>query len=100
MTMLAEREPKTQCSLARELETRGIAVIPDLVDSEQLASMQRAFDSRLHHLRWSDVDGYEKTERYRHMVQDVLALSQAGCRCRRSATSTAGTAMPGTTRPA
>jgi ectoine hydroxylase-related dioxygenase (phytanoyl-CoA dioxygenase family) len=76
MTMLAEREPRATTSLVRELEARGIAVIPDLVDANQLATMQRAFDSRLHHLRWSDVDGYEKTERYRHMVQDVLALSQ------------------------
>src|SRR5205823_6483741 len=56
--------------------TRGIVVVPDLLDREQLASMQHAFDARLRQPRWNDVDGYEKTERYRHMVQDVLLLSQ------------------------
>jgi hypothetical protein len=39
--------------------------------------MQVSFASRLKHLRWNDVDGYEMNERYRHMVQDVLALDQA-----------------------
>jgi hypothetical protein len=38
--------------------------------------MQASFNARLKHMRWSDVDGYEKTERYRHMVQDVLTLDQ------------------------
>jgi hypothetical protein len=27
-------------------------------------------------MRWNDFDGYEKTESYRHMVQDVLQLEQ------------------------
>src|SRR5205807_1681447 len=31
---------------------------------------------RLRRLRWNDFDGYEKTELYRHMVQDVLTLDQ------------------------
>src|SRR5262249_31411603 len=43
---------------------------------EQLAGMQRAFAARLKRQRWNDVDGYEKTEPYRHMVQDVLTLHQ------------------------
>ena len=38
--------------------------------------MQEAFEARLVRMRWNDVDGFEKTERYRHMVQDVLTLDQ------------------------
>src|SRR5215472_1746720 len=62
--------------LAKELEHHGIALVPDLLTREQLAGMQRAFAARLRRLRWNDFDGYEKTEPYRHMVQDVLTLDQ------------------------
>jgi hypothetical protein len=62
--------------LAEELEVDGIAVVHDLLSPEQLRGMQEAFALRLKSQRWNDVDGYEKTERYRHMVQDVLALNQ------------------------
>jgi hypothetical protein len=58
------------------LETDGIVMLPELVNKTQLKDMQTAFASRLRHLRWNDVDGYEMNERYRHMVQDVLALDQ------------------------
>jgi hypothetical protein len=63
-------------ALAQRLEQDGIALIPDFLGREQLQNMQRAFASRLKALRWNDVDGYEMTERYRHMVQDVLTLDQ------------------------
>ena len=63
-------------ALAQRLEQDGIALIPDFLGREQLQNMQRAFVSRLKTLRWNDVDGYEMTERYRHMVQDVLTLDQ------------------------
>ena len=62
--------------LARELETHGIAVVPDLLGTERLGAMQAAFARRLESQRWNDFDGYEKTEPFRHMVQDVLALHQ------------------------
>ena len=38
--------------------------------------MQAAFGARLGRLRWNDNDGYERTERHRFMVQDVLTLGQ------------------------
>jgi hypothetical protein len=63
-------------ALAKELEMHGIALVPDLLTPQQLAGMQAAFARRLRRMRWNDVDGYEKTERYRHMVQDVLTLHQ------------------------
>src|SRR5712692_6753262 len=67
----------TQVSpLVQHLEQDGITMVPNLLTPDQLRSMQAAFTSRLKYLRWNDVDGYEKTERYRHMIQDVLTLDQ------------------------
>jgi Phytanoyl-CoA dioxygenase (PhyH) len=63
-------------SLAQELETHGIAVVPDLLGADRLGAMQAAFARRLACQRWNDFDGYEKTEPFRHMVQDVLTLHQ------------------------
>jgi hypothetical protein len=62
--------------ITRLLEQDGITLVPDLIAPAQLKSMQEAFCARLQRLRWNDVDGYEKTERYRHMVQDVLTIDQ------------------------
>ncbi len=62
--------------LVAQLERDGIVLLADLVTGAQLAGMQTAFARRLRRLRWNDFDGYEKTERYRHMVQDVLTLDQ------------------------
>ena len=42
----------------------------------QLVNMQRAFATRLRRMRWNNIEGYQKTERYRHMVEDVLQLDQ------------------------
>lgn len=63
-------------SLTRQLEDDGIAVIPGLLSAGTLGAMQSAFEARLARLRWNDFDGYEMTEPYRHMVQDVLAVEQ------------------------
>ena len=62
--------------LARQLEVDGIVVMPRLISSTTLCAMQKAFDARLQHLRWNNFDGYQKTEPYRHMVEDVLVLEQ------------------------
>ena len=58
------------------LEQDGIAIIPALVAGSQLVGMQLAFESRLRRMRWNNFDGFEKTEPFRHMVQDVLTLDQ------------------------
>lgn len=63
-------------TLSAELETNGIVVLPNLLDSEQLRSMQRAFAARLRRMRWNNFEGYQQTELYRHMVEDVLLLDQ------------------------
>lgn len=63
-------------TLASELETNGIVVLPNLLSSGQLRAMQEAFEARLRRVRWNNFDGYQKTERFRHMVEDVLLLDQ------------------------
>jgi phytanoyl-CoA dioxygenase PhyH len=68
--------PSEVDALSWELETNGIVVLPRLLNSEQLRDMQKAFESRLRRMRWNNFDGYHKTERYRHMVEDVLQLDQ------------------------
>lgn len=69
-------EPTLVASLAQALETDGCVRLPRLLADDVLAEMQRVFASRLQHQRWNNCDGYERTERYRLMVQDVLTLSQ------------------------
>ena len=63
-------------SLTAELEQNGIVVLPDLLDKQQLQDMQKAFQTRLRRVRWNNLEGYQKSERYRHMVEDVLQLDQ------------------------
>jgi hypothetical protein len=62
--------------LLATLEQDGIVRLPALVDAERLRGMQAAFEARLRRMRWNNTDGYSKTERYRHMVEDVLTLDQ------------------------
>ena len=63
-------------ALTSELETNGLVVLPRLLSDEQLRDMQDAFAARLRRLRWNNFDGYQRTEIYRHMVDDVLLLAQ------------------------
>jgi hypothetical protein len=68
------RESASQ--LLAELRTEGIIALPNLLPSERLQAMQRAFEVKLRRLRWNNFDGYQQTEPYRHMVEDVLLLEQ------------------------
>jgi len=63
-------------ALFSELETNGVVVLPSIISDEQLREMGHAFAAKLQHLRWNNVDGYQRTEVYRHMVEDVLLLAQ------------------------
>jgi hypothetical protein len=63
-------------SLLEQFERDGLVRLPRLVSDDTLRGMQQAFAGRLRHLRWNNVDGYERTERYRFMVQDMLTLAQ------------------------
>ena len=62
--------------LASKLDADGVVLLPQLLPPITLCAMQAAFDSRLQTLRWNNFDGYQKTEPYRHMVEDVLTLEQ------------------------
>ena len=62
--------------VATQLETDGIALLPALLTADQLKGMKQAFAAKLRRLRWNNFDGYQKTEPYRHMVEDVLLLDQ------------------------
>jgi Phytanoyl-CoA dioxygenase (PhyH) len=60
-----------------ELQTNGIVILPNLVSEQQLRGMQKAFEVKLRRMRWNNFDGYQRTEVYRHMVEDVLLLDQS-----------------------
>jgi hypothetical protein len=62
--------------LLTAFEEDGVVSVPNLFGAGQLAAMQQAFNTRLTRLRWNNLDGYEKTEPNRHMVEDVLTLEQ------------------------
>ena len=62
--------------LVTELDTNGIVSLPPLLRPDQLRGMQAAFEARLRRMRWNHFDGYQKTELYRHMIEDVLLLDQ------------------------
>ena len=63
-------------ALVEVLERDGVATLPPLVSAETLRDMQEAFASRLRYFRWNNVEGYERTECNRLMVQDALTLAQ------------------------
>src|SRR6476620_6210516 len=58
------------------LHEDGIAVLPGVVSPNTLRAMQEAFATRLQRTRWNNFEGYQKTEPYRHLVEDVLTLDQ------------------------
>lgn len=58
------------------LNEDGIAVLPGLVTLDAFRAMQDAFATRLQRTRWNNFEGYQKTEPYRHLVEDVLTLDQ------------------------
>lgn len=63
-------------ALASELETSGVVVLPSLLTAQQLRGMQSTFAATLKRLRWNQFDGFQQTEPYRLMVEDVLLLDQ------------------------
>ena len=63
-------------ALFAEFETNGIVVLPSLLPVEQLRNMQAAFAVRLRRMRWNNFEGYQQTEIYRHLIEDVLLLDQ------------------------
>ena len=69
-------EQSTAERLLAELEAEGIVVLPSLLSEQQLHGMQQVFEAKLRRMRWNNFDGYQRTELYRHMIEDVLLLDQ------------------------
>lgn len=63
-------------SIVKALETDGAVRMPKLVSDDVLREMQHEFAARLQNMRWNNCDGYERGERMRLTIQDVLTLSQ------------------------
>lgn len=63
-------------ALSTQLERDGLVRLPQILTPAQLQGMQQAFHIRLQRMTWNDVSGFERTEMYRHMIQDVLTLDQ------------------------
>lgn len=72
---LAGTDPQVD-ELYSRLDQDGIVVLPELAGPATLRAMREAFGAQLQRLRWNNFDGYQKTEPYRHMVEDVLVLDQ------------------------
>jgi hypothetical protein len=68
-------------SLAADLARDGIVVLPNFVSGAKLESIQKTFATMLKRMRWNDFAGYEKTEPFRHMIQDILTLDQGFVDC-------------------
>jgi len=68
--------PTGMAAFVQELETNGIVRLPRLVSNDILKDMQDAFASRLRAMAWNNVDGYERGERMRLTVNNVLTLAQ------------------------
>ena len=56
------------------LERDGITPIDGLLAPEALAAMQDAYRRVLGHLSWSTTRGFQQTDPYRRMVEDILTL--------------------------
>ena len=69
-------EQTRPAEVLEQLAREGLAVLPGFVRGETLGAMQRAFESRLERMRWNNFEGYERTERYRLMVENILTLEQ------------------------
>ena len=59
------------------LERDGIIVIRGLWSDDQLRTAQTAFRARLGQMTWNNLSGYERSELFRLMVEDVLQLEQS-----------------------
>jgi hypothetical protein len=68
-------EPRVN-ELFSQLDRDGLVVLPELLSPAKLDAMQQAFAARLQRVRWNNFEGYQKTEPYRHMVENVLILDQ------------------------
>jgi hypothetical protein len=75
--MHAATTTQPQDAILTRLERDGIAPISGLLDPQALHAMQEAYRRVLGHLSWSTTRGFQQTDPYRRMVEDILTLDPA-----------------------
>lgn len=68
---------KDPAAIVAALETDGLVLCEDLVSPAALAAMQDAFARVLAQMNWNTARGYQRTDRHRLMVEDILILDPA-----------------------
>ena len=61
-------------TLVDTLERDGIVCLPQLLTETELASIQEAFNKELQYPCWNTSSGYQQNEKWRLLVENVLAL--------------------------
>ncbi len=64
-------------NLLSELNEKGIIVLQNFVEPNELKSMQVAFNQRLEHLNFNSTLGYQRYEMYRDYVEDLLSCDKS-----------------------
>jgi len=64
-------------AIVAALETDGLVLVENLVPPAALAAMQDAFARVLGQMNWNTSPGYQRTDRHRLMVEDILTLDPA-----------------------
>ncbi len=59
------------------LEADGVVIVEGLVMPGALRGMQEAYARVLRHMNWNTARGYQRTDRHRLMVEDILTLDPA-----------------------
>jgi hypothetical protein len=64
-------------AIIQALEAEGLAMVEGLVTPPMLRAMQGAFARVLGQMDWNTSRGYRKSDRHRHMVEEILTLDPA-----------------------
>jgi hypothetical protein len=67
----------TQDMTVAALERDGIVPIDGLLAPEALRAMQEAYRRVLGHINWSTTEGFQQTDPFRRMVENILTLDPA-----------------------
>jgi hypothetical protein len=68
---------KDPAAIVAALETDGLVLVENLVAPAALEAMQEAFAHVLEQMNWNTARGYQRTDRHRLMVEDILILDPA-----------------------
>lgn len=66
-----------QPSVLEKLHSDGVVVLGQLLDSESVLAMQSVYQQSLKHPTWNTWIGYERNEKWRKIVENLLLYDQA-----------------------